>query len=224
LGLVFAVIAARYGFYPMWAVLVNIVIAVYLAVMLTPMAVNIILGQNISAYSYAGFLGLIAVVVFVVLETIAVTFLTGTFDVTLPKIFNNIGAGLLGFLAGVILWGLVCFILLITPGPKQYLTGKLNMTNDLQRMSQMSVYRVCNLVNALSRQSNTGSVQEAIKILLSKTEKKKRIHKPRKTAEPNGIAEPNQIAEPNKTIQAHPPVPRKMRTPNTDPNKPEKSY
>jgi len=181
-GLVFAWFAAGHGFYAMWAVLVNVVIAMYVAIMLTPMAVEIILGEDASPYAHAGFIGGITAVVFVILHTLAITFLTGTFEVSLPKIFNNIGAGLLGFITGMILWGLVCFILLVMPVRKDYFGAEFNLAGDLERMSQLSVCRTCRLVNVLSRQSNSDAVHKAMDM--------SRGIKGRSKIDPNEIAEP----------------------------------
>ena len=161
-GLIFAWLATRHGFYAMWAILVNVIIAVYLAVMLTPTAADTILDQDSSLYAYAAILGGIAIVAFVILQTLATTFLTGTFDVELPKIFNNIGAALLGFFTGMITWGFVCFMLLIMPATKDYLADRMDLGDDLKKVSYSSVARACELVNTLSCQNEADAVRKAM--------------------------------------------------------------
>ena len=66
--------------------------------MLTPLFVELILGDDIGPWAYGGFIIGIAVVVFIVLQVLTMTFLTGTFSVSLPRIFNNLGSAVVSFI------------------------------------------------------------------------------------------------------------------------------
>jgi hypothetical protein len=188
-GFVLAFYASKRGFYAMWAVLVNAAIAIYLAVMLTPGMVELILGRNgQSPYAYAGFLVGITAIIFIVAQMLAFTFLTGTFDVMLPKIFDTLGGAVIGFFLGMIIWGLITFVLLIIPIPKSVSFLK----DDLPRMTNVSVYRLCNIVNSLSRQDDEDTVRK----MMDKTIRAgKKLPKP-KTTDPNQPEDVNSV-EPN---------------------------
>ncbi|MFH1615443.1 MAG: hypothetical protein ABIG61_10235 [Planctomycetota bacterium] len=190
-GLVLAWLGGKKGFYMMWSVLIDLVFAVYLAIMLTPIAVQMVLGSQAGPYAYAGFLAGITAVVFVVLFTITFTFFTGMFEVSLPKLFDNIGAALLGFMVGMTAWGLAAFILSIIPTPK-YLE-EINMgTEELNRVVKVSLYRACNIVNTLSKQTDPNAVEKAIKLYFHRDGKKNLT--PQKQHDPNKPTGANSVA------------------------------
>jgi len=114
-GVVFAVIGIRKGFFPMWLVLLNILISIYAGVMLSPTLVAIRPDMEQARYYLAGFIAVTSVLLFAVLETIALSFFGEVGECCCPKLFDTAGAGVLGFLVGFCIVSFVYFILCIMP-------------------------------------------------------------------------------------------------------------
>ncbi len=151
-GAVFAMIGIKKGFYPIWAILFNILISIYLGIMLAPTIVGIIPDIGNSRYHYAGCVAGIAIVTFTVLQTIATSFLTGTYDVSFPKIFSSVGAGILGFLSGYLVCSFALFVICIMPFSKEPFIRKVCGQSDLAPSAVASVVNVCDFVGDLSMQ------------------------------------------------------------------------
>jgi hypothetical protein len=172
-GVLFAVWGYRMGFYVIWAVLFNIAISIYLSVMLTP-AVAAFLPALFPAgvkqgepgfwYAYAGLSAAVAFISFLVLQITAMTYFTGTFNISLPKLMENLGAAAIGFVAGYILWGFICFVVLIMPIKESQPVLLKSFTSDTKsrEISIPAVSKVVNIVNALSLQSDRRQVRNVI--------------------------------------------------------------
>lgn len=165
-GVIFAGAAIKKGFYAMWPILFNLGIAIYLGVMLTPAAAKIIPTVNRWEYGYAGSIAAIAVVAFVILHVLTLAFFAAAHTISLPKILNGVGAALLGFLSGLLVWGFVCLLVLIAPISQNNFVKQYDLGKQLLDASERSVVQVCNLVNNLSMQNNSRSVDQVIDWLL----------------------------------------------------------
>lgn len=123
-GVVFAVIGTRKGFFPMWLVLFNILISIYVGVMLSPTLVAIRPDMEQEPYYLAAFIAVTSVMIFIVLGTIAISFFGELGECFCPKIFDTAGAAALGFLAGFCVLSFVYFIVCITPfSEKPFMKG-----------------------------------------------------------------------------------------------------
>ena len=156
-GVIFAVFSIKGGFYSMWAILFNILISIFLGVMLCPTIIGLIPDIGDSRYHHAGCVAGITVVVFAVLQTITVNFLIGTEaekkveeKISFPQIFNTVGAGLVGFLAGYIVCGFVFFIVLIMPVSEEPIVKSIC---EQSGFAVQSVEKVCDFVGGISLQS-----------------------------------------------------------------------
>ena len=97
---VFAWFAVKIGFYEIWAMLFNIVISIYLAIRLRPVVPKFFPAAGAAPYSDVLIIVAIALGVFLILHGITYVFLTSQFAVPFPKLFDILGAGVLGFLTG----------------------------------------------------------------------------------------------------------------------------
>ncbi|MHC4395453.1 MAG: hypothetical protein ACYS1A_07330 [Planctomycetota bacterium] len=156
-GVLLAVVGIKAGFYSMWAVVFNILISIYLGVMLCPTIIGLVPDIGDSRYHHGGCVGGVAVVVFAIFQTITVNFLTGAETVKkdeepicFPKMFNIIGAGLLGFLSGYIVCGFVLFVLLIMPISKEPIVKDFC---EQSGFAAQSVKNVCGFVGSVSLQT-----------------------------------------------------------------------
>jgi hypothetical protein len=205
-GGTFAWLAIKLGFYQTWALVFNIIISIYLAVYLQPVITNIpAVGDT--PYSNVLTMAVVALASFLILHGISYTFLTGQFNVSFPKVFDTLGTGLLGFLAGFLVWSFLSLLIYITPASQNTFVKGIGFTDQFQQTSVSCISRFCNLVNAVvSSQGNENSAEQTISKLLkgaeSKTQKKtpekpepvKPVKKPSDVK--TGITDQNQLGPP----------------------------
>jgi hypothetical protein len=174
MGVVFAICGYRWGFYTIWAMLFNFLISIYLGVMLSPTVAGFMptlfpAGTRQSEgnfwYVYAAIVAGVALASFIVLQITATTYFTGTFNISLPKLVENLGAMFVGFVAGYVLWGFMCFLVLIMPASKDQPLLLKSFTADQQskELSMPTISKVTNTINAVSLQSNRPQVRNVIK-------------------------------------------------------------
>lgn len=147
------VIGVKKRLFPMWAVLFNMLVSIYLGVMLSPLAVELIFGSESSGYHKAGCVGGIAVAVFAILQTIAICWLTGKFSVSFPRLFNNIGSGFLGFFSGYLAVTFLFFVVCLMPfSSEQPVVKKICESGGSKQIAAKSIEKACGFVGALSLQ------------------------------------------------------------------------
>jgi len=188
LGGAFVFYAVKMGFYETWALLFNIVISVYLAVFLAPAIADIFPMVENKAYNNALCMMVTAGASFVILHGVTYVFFTGQFEVSFPKIFDFIGSGFLGFLAGFLVWGFVCLLVLITPISQNDFAKKFGFGNQLEQTNISYLSWWCDRINNFVTLDNKAfSTEQVIRELLKSDEKKT----PCETEE----SEPNQTGE-----------------------------
>lgn len=178
--------AVGIGFYEMWVMLFNIVISIYLAVFLRPIIVNI---PAVGDTPYSNALTMIAIAIasFSILHGISYTFITSQFKVSFPRIFNTLGTGFLGFLAGFLVWNFVSFLIFITPISQDTFVRGFGFNDEFQQSNVSVICRWCDLVNRVvsSRDSEISS-EQAVSELLKSTEPELQVE-PAEQAEPNDV-------------------------------------
>ena len=166
-GIAFALLGMKKTFYPMWAWLFNVLLAVYLAVMLTPTVI-----EKVKILSYFGDFSLaicllsIAAAVFVVAQLLTFRFLTAVYCVSLPPMLNNAGAAVLGFLTGFIAVNFIIFVITITPISDNPSLEKLSDAAKASSKVNSYVISTCNVINKLSLQCDRKAVQEAVEYII----------------------------------------------------------
>ncbi len=201
-GGAFAWFAMKLRFYQTWTLVFNIIISIYLSLYLRPVIVNIpAVGDT--PYSNALAMAAVASASFLILHGISYTFLTGQFNVSFPKVFEVVGTGLLGFLAGFLVWSFLSLLIYITPVSQNTFVKDIGFTDQFQQTSVLYISRFCNLVNAaVSSQDDEHSAEQTISKLLKDFESKVREKTPEKP-KPVEPAEPNN-AKPCITEQKQP--------------------
>ena len=108
--------AIKIGFYETWAMLFNIVIAIFTALFLARPIINFLPEDalNIPCRD-ALILAIIAAGTFLILYGITYILFTSQFKVILPKIFDILLAGLLGFFGGFLVLSFIALIIFLTP-------------------------------------------------------------------------------------------------------------
>jgi hypothetical protein len=198
----FAYSAIKLGFYHAWTMLFNIVVAVYLGIQLGPVIEEFVPAAN---SQYCRTLAVLAVGTgtFLILHGISYVFLIGQFEVTFPHGLNTLGSGLLGFLAGFLMWSFAVLVICTTPFCENVFVKEVGFDGKTFEEAKMQPYLVwwCSLVDrVVASGDNKGGTEQAIKDLLAKPVNrctKGITGKPglRAMADAN---EPNQLNEPNR--------------------------
>ena len=164
--------AIRIGFYEMWAILFNIVISIYMAVFLGPPALDIIPGVADTPYSNVLAMLSIAAGAFLILHCISYTLITGQFSVTFPRIFNSLGAGLLGFLAGFLVWSFASLLIYMTPVSQNKFVREIGFGSQFHQSNLSAICRWCDLVNKVvaSEDSRISSEKAISELFMSRTQ------------------------------------------------------
>ncbi len=207
----FAWYAVKLGLYQMWAVLFNLLVAVYLAIHLRPLISELAGSPGGTEYCDALCMLVTAVAVFVVLHVISTTFLLGTFNVAMPRIIDTGGAALVGFLAGYLVWSFVGMLLCTTPVCRYSFVKEIGFDNKTFQQANMHSYLTwwCKLMDKVVLSSDHDEASpEVINHIITLADERTSA-KGGKATEPN---EPNQPslpppppAESNNTAPAMPP-------------------
>jgi hypothetical protein len=191
-GGIFVWLAIKLRFYQTWVLIFNIIISIYLSLYLRPVIANI---PAVGDTPYSNALTVIAVALasFLILHGISYTFLTGQFNVSFPKVFDTLGTGLLGFLAGFLVWSFLSLLIYITPASQNTFVKGVGFDDGYRKTAVSYISRFCNLVNAVvSSPDNEYSAEQTISKLLKGPESKAREKKPEKP-------KPVEPAKPSKT-------------------------
>jgi len=152
------------NFYKMWAILFNIIISIYISVMVSPFIIKMI-PSDISGLDYqiAACVLLIALLLFGILQAIAVNFFTGDCEIKFPKLFDSIGSAILGFLSG---WFTVSFLVLIVC-IMPFMKGKSTPQKHCE-LAVKSIETSSNIISTLSLQRYKGQAHEIVQNLTTK--------------------------------------------------------
>jgi len=169
-GGLFAWFAVKLGFYDTWALLFNIVIAIYMAVFLTPVIAEFIPAADEIPYSTALTLIVIAAGAFFILFGISYTLITGQFNVPFPRIFDVVFAGLLGFLAGFLVFSFAAFLICVTPISENKCLKEIGLSSQSQQANISYICWWCDLVNSfVASEDSDYTAEKVIGSLLQKT-------------------------------------------------------
>jgi hypothetical protein len=188
----FAYSSIKLGLYQAWTLLFNILIAVYLGVRLGPTVEELVpMGGQ-----YCRTLAVLATGLgtFLVLHGISYSLLIGQFEVTFPRGVNMLGSGLLGFLAGFLLWSFAMLVMCTTPFCEKEFMKEIGFSSKGFEETRMKPYLAwwCNLVDKLvAVEDSQTSVEQTINNLLTKPSAKKPAKGPPGTGTPADANEPN---------------------------------
>ena len=145
----FAWLAVKIGFYETWTMLFNIVISIYLSVFLTPAITTMVPAAGDTAYGNALTLITVAAGAFLILHGVSYSFLTGRFSVWFPRPLDNVGSGLLGFLAGFLIWSFVTLVISVSPLSQAGFARDISLTSAVEQTSVPYIAWWCDTVNAV---------------------------------------------------------------------------
>jgi hypothetical protein len=197
-GVLFVWLAVRCGFYETWIHLFNIVVSIYLAIFLRSFIKDLIPETAFNeSYSDALIILITSAAVFVVLYGISYVFFSSQFRVSVPRLFDVVGSGFLGFLSGMLVWSFLSFLICITPLSNNTTMQQIGFNPQFWKNFSYMSWWVDRVNNLVSYKSNFLSTDKVIDKMVATTkaelEKKRPIQKipvqqrPIKTTEPNDM-------------------------------------
>ena len=172
---IFVWLAYNLGFYQSWALAFNIVISVYVAVFLGPVIADFVPGAGDTPYS--DILGMLVAGggAFLILHTVSYTFLTGQFNMTFPRLFDSLGSGILGLLAGYLVWSFAGLLICTTPISDTWYAEALGFSKQSQSQQTNLKYLGwwCDRVHTLTAMdAGSRTAQDIIDELLRRGQEK----------------------------------------------------
>lgn len=152
IGVLAAIIGLRKGFFFMWAIFFNLLIAIYLGIMLTPAIVKLIPGIEDNGYHRAGCVAGIAIVTFAFLYTVAIVYFYVDSKITLPQFIDKVGTCLVSFFTGYLICSFVFFVVCVMPFSKAPLMKKILGREKQAPSAVATIQKSCSFVDALSLQ------------------------------------------------------------------------
>jgi len=182
-GLLVAWINRNKGFIAMWILLFNTLSSIYLSIMLSPTLFGHIKVLNSSGYYRALSILFTAILVFLSLHSLVNILLAPVFGPELPRLFESFGTFVVGFLAGHFACGFFIFVIGLMPLAqagciKKYMDGK-----NLAQSVSIPVTGSCQILGALSFQTDRRKQEEIINWLAATGEPKQ---KRRSSLRPSG--------------------------------------
>ncbi len=171
-GGLFTLLAVKRGFYETLVMLFNVVISIYVSIFLTPVVLNFFPGANDTIFSNTFSLSIIAIGTFLILYGIAYTFLTGQFRVTFPKIFDILFAGLMGFLAGFLIFSFIVLVITVTPLSRNRFISQIGFNKTSQQTNLSYICFWCDLVNKVAAKDEKITSKSVIDEILRNTDLK----------------------------------------------------
>ena len=141
-SIAFVYLAIKVGFFEMWVMLFNITISIYLAIFLRPIIADFVPIPVDASYNDAIIVVAIGIVTFLIVHAILYVFFTGQFNVSCPKIFDILGAGFLGCLAGYLVWSFAILLICITPISQQPIVKKMGLHMQLEQANVFQAHHL----------------------------------------------------------------------------------
>ncbi len=155
IALFFAWFTIKMGFYETWTLLFNLVISLYLAIF-----GGTAIGDSglLSGLPFGKVIAVAAVGVgvFLILQFISFLFFTSQFNVTVPRIFDIVGAGFLGFWSGLLIWSFLILLLLATPILENNITTKIGEGESTRQACTSYISWWCGIIHGIAGSSENG--------------------------------------------------------------------
>jgi hypothetical protein len=159
--------AIKIGFYETWAMLFNIVIAIFTALFLAGPIINFLPEDAINIPGRdALILLVIAAGTFLILYGITYILFTSQFKVILPKMLDILLAGLLGFFGGFLVLSFIALIIFLTP-----IGSYTGMDDTSIEYNMSSSYWLLDGIHSIvSTKNNEITTKQIIEQLLNKSQ------------------------------------------------------
>jgi len=145
-ALIFTVLGIRLGYYRTWALLFNILVSIYLAVMLAPVIPGLLPNVKDFHYRYPIFIIIAAIIIFAILQSFTI-YLIGAFEASYHRKFDIISSALLGFISGYLLGAFIFFVICLVPSTKPKF---ISWQDKSTYQAAQPVVSACNFIGYIS--------------------------------------------------------------------------
>lgn len=159
------------GFFMMFAILFNLMFAIFVAVLSAPKLLSFSTGYEDSGYYAAASVLLTFILIFGVLQFFAYFYFLRDSEGLFPKLFDKLGALIFGFLSGYMICCILMLSFCIMPCSTKSETEHFCKREQLREISVPGVRKVCNFLAWYSLHCFEGNSEKAIDRLLSLAEK-----------------------------------------------------
>jgi len=129
----------------------------------------------------------VALVYFILAQTLAWVYLVSEFNVPLPRLFHTLGGGIMGFLVGYFASNFLIFAVGITPVSDIKEIKRITHQTSLSEMVSGEVLRTCNTVNELSIQWDKNVCRRVVNWLSSRQLKPEKEHLEKRIKPQSGV-------------------------------------
>ena len=141
------------SFQTIWVIFFNLCVSVYTSIMIAPSMLNLLpSGSETIGYHVAACVLVIAILVFIVLQIVAVTILGTANDIALPSLLEKLSLPFLGFTAGYILCSFILFLVVITPAVDKSTSDSSDPSSLTGPLVIMPVVKTCDFISKASMQ------------------------------------------------------------------------
>jgi hypothetical protein len=204
-GALFVWLAVRGGFYETWALLFNLIVAIYVSIFLAPSLARSVPMPGGAAWGTALSMLLLAGGTFAILHGLTWVFLTGQFSIRFPSLFDVVCSGVLGFAVGFLILSFAALALSTTPLAQRKIVTTLGLGRDGQKANVVGLARGCDLIHSVAGFADSGTSQAAIAKLLDTSDQLAASDKSRPDPnEPNSA--PAQPPQPPEDKGSRPPA------------------
>lgn len=165
-GASFIWLAVRMGFYETWALLFNILVAIYVSIFLAPVVAEAVPMPGRASWSMALSMLALGSGCFALLYGLSWVLLTGQFRVRFPSLFDVVLSGVLGFMAGFLTLSFVALILSTTPLARNKIVHTLGVDRQGQRVNIAGIAYCCDLIHRVAGFADGSTTRSAITRLL----------------------------------------------------------
>jgi uncharacterized membrane protein required for colicin V production len=173
IGGVFAWLGLKKGLYVWLATLFSLMAGIYIGVLATPRVLNMNSEYSDSGYYAATTMLMLAMVVFAVLEAICWFSFLHDREEYFPKLIEQVGGGVCGFLFGYFLLCLVTLAVCVMPFSRGKMPFLLPQRESMAKFSGKPVVGICNFIGEYSLECFDGEPQAVVESLLTVGENKK---------------------------------------------------
>ena len=152
--------AVKMGFYETWVLLFNLTVAIYLGIFLRPLIADLVPAAGDTDFGCALTLLAVAGGVFAILHGLSFVFLTGQFKVPFPKIFDVVFSGILGFLAGLLIWSFASLLICVSPLAQESAIEKIGFSAASYDSEYLAWW--CDLIHNFTASENAVTCKQAI--------------------------------------------------------------
>jgi hypothetical protein len=155
------------GLFAIWPFAFNTALAVYLGVMLTPAILDMAGGyfNSLGPSANAVVMFSVTFIYFIIAQFISFIYLTKTFAISLPRLVDIIGGGILAFAGGLLITNFIIFTLTISPVRDISYVSRYIPVDNLENSSRRHIINACQFVSTCSLQYGGESISKSVDIV-----------------------------------------------------------